>query len=353
MSYDDGWAAINLEMPPRVPRTEYSADTYHWPLVSRVTGRSVTPESPPEKRNAASAAFRAAWNYDFCWSTMVNSDYLGEFSTDMGHATYAADGSDRVDPGEPPFADVDEVLSFDPLDRLPRIEHRDLVRQFDEHYRANVEQNPDAVNMTGTYITLVSGLIALLGWDLLLTAAGTDPQAFGRLTDRYARWMERFYAALADCEAPVVMMHDDMVWTSGPFIHPDWYREHVFPNYRRMLAPLRDAGKKIAFTSDGDYTQFVDDVAWAGVDGFVLEPMTDMAQIAERHGETHFFIGNADTRILLSGTRAQIRAEVERCMTIGKRCPGYFMAVGNHIPANTPVDSALYYNECYEELMSR
>ena len=32
---------------------------------------------------------------------------------------------------------------------------------------------------------------------------------------------------------------------------------------------------------------------------------------------------------------------------------GFFMAVGNHIPANTPVENALYYNEVYEELSRR
>jgi hypothetical protein len=29
------------------------------------------------------------------------------------------------------------------------------------------------------------------------------------------------------------------------------------------------------------------------------------------------------------------------------------MAVGNHIPPNTPVESALYYNQVYEELRER
>ncbi len=37
MSYKDGWAALNLEMPRRVPRTEYSAPR-HWELVKAVTG---------------------------------------------------------------------------------------------------------------------------------------------------------------------------------------------------------------------------------------------------------------------------------------------------------------------------
>ena len=40
-------------------------------------------------------------------------------------------------------------------------------------------------------------------------------------------------------------------------------------------------------------------------------------------------------------------------MAIGKDCPGFIMAVGNHIPANTPVESALYYNEVFEELRQR
>lgn len=60
-----------------------------------------------------------------------------------------------------------------------------------------------------------------------------------------------------------------------------------------------------------------------------------------------------DVRVLMFGTKEDIRAEVERCMRIGKSCPGYFMAVGNHIPPNTPVENVLYYNEVYEELSRR
>ena len=176
---------------------------------------------------------------------------------------------------------------------------------------------------------------------------------FGELTNRYASWMQQYYDALGAADVPVVMVHDDIVWTSGPIFNPAWYREYVFPNYRRYFAPLLASGKKILYTSDGDYTAFIDDIAGCGVHGFALEPLTDMAYIAEKYGKTHVFIGNADTRILLSGSKEEIRAEVERCMKIGKGCPGFFMAVGNHIPPNTPVESCLYYNEVYEETSRR
>jgi uroporphyrinogen-III decarboxylase len=144
-----------------------------------------------------------------------------------------------------------------------------------------------------------------------------------------------------------------MVWSAGAFLHPDWYRAYVFPNFKKYFTPLRDAGKKIMFTSDGNYTEFIDDVVATGVHGLVMEPLTDMAYVAQKYGRTHAFFGNADTRILLKNDKPAIRAEVERCMAIGKKCPGYFMNVGNHIPPNTPVDACLYYNQVYMEMRER
>ena len=352
MSFADGWAAMNLEMPARVPRTEYSAES-HWPLLSRVLGRPVDEHSPVEVRRQASRDFIARWNYDFSWSVCTNSSELEAKRTRMGHAVYAAGGVDRDNRVECPFTSPQEVLDLDPWAVYGPRDHATLVQQYEDHYHANCARNPGCVNMTGIYITLISGLIDICGWDMLLLAAGEDQRAFGAMTDRYATWIQQHFNALADARVPTVMIHDDMVWTSGAFIRPAWYREFVFPNYRRLIRPLIDSGKKVTYTADGTYTAFIDDLVACGFHGLVMEPTTDMALIAERYGKTHYFIGNADTRILLSGTRVQIRAEVERCMAIGKQCPGFFLAVGNHIPANTPVDNALYYNEVYEELSRR
>ncbi|MCI0512961.1 hypothetical protein L0128_07120 [candidate division KSB1 bacterium] len=347
MSYQDGWAAINLEMPSRVPRTEYSIDE-HWELVQQVTGMAVNSTSSAGIKAQAKLAFQRAWNYDFIWSTLIGAQEFGDLRTRMGHAVYAADGVDWDVHISCPFNTPEEVLAFDPNEAFGLKDQRELTQRFEAHYQQNCAANPELVNMTGIYVTLISGLIDLFGWDLLLLAAGTDIRAFGELTHRYARWIQQYYDALAAADVPVVMCHDDLVWTSGPFIAPAWYREFVFPNYARFFAPLIESGKKIMFTADGNYTAFVDDLARCGIHGFILEPLTDMAYIAEKYGKTHVFIGNADTRILLLGTPAEIQAEVSRCMQIGKKYPGFFMAVGNHIPANTPVPNALIYNEAYQ-----
>ncbi len=352
MSLSDGLAAINLEMPDRIPRTEYSADM-HWDLVRAVTGIDVGVDSPDEVKDRAGVAFMRAWNYDFFWSTLIGRDEFGDLCTDMGHAEYAAGGVDRRDTIYCPFETPEEVLSFDPWEAFGEKDRLELTHRFEAHYQANCGRHPFGVNMTGVYTTLISGLIDLFGWEMLLLAAGSDRERFGELANRYASWMQQYFEALAEADVQVVMVHDDIVWSSGPIFNPAWYREYVFPNYVTYFSPLLENGKKIMFTSDGNYDSFIDDIAATGVHGFVLEPLTSLGYVVARYGQTHVIIGNADTRILLYGTKEQIRAEVERCIALGRDCPGYFLAVGNHIPPNTPVENALHYNQVYEDLCWR
>ncbi|HUT37130.1 MAG TPA: uroporphyrinogen decarboxylase family protein [Planctomycetota bacterium] len=352
MSYKDGWAAMNLEMPRRIPRSEFDAEC-HWELVKAVTGIPVSVESPGDLKQKARLAFIRAWNYDVVFGCLIGHGELDACRTNMGHAVYAAGGIDYDADIRCPFKTPEEVLAFDPWAVYGPRDKAGLTRRFNEHYRRQCEAHPTAVNMTGIYVSCISGLIAIFGWDLLLTATGLDPEGFGEVTNRYATWVRQYYEALADSEAPVIYSHDDIVWTSGAIFRPEWYRRYVFPNLRRHYEPLVARGKKIIFVSDGDYTEFVDDIAACGVAGFFFEPLTDLRVLAERYGKTHVLIGNVDTRVLLSGSKVRIRAEVERCVATGRSCPGYFIGVTNMIPANTPVWAALYYNEVYERLSRR
>lgn len=352
MSYNDGWAAINLQMPSRVPRTEYSIER-HWELIRYVTGVEASESSPAGVQAAASAALYKAWNFDFLWSIRTHNEIFGDTRTKMGHASYLEGGVDYDNDVSSPFANYEAVLAFDPSAVFTTPSVSDLCRDYSAHYAQNRAFYPDAVNMTGIYVSCVSGLLELFGWTLLLEALGYDPQGFGDCVKRYGRFIRPYFEGLANCDAPLIMVHDDLTWTSGPFASPAWYREYVFPTLKDCISPLLESGKKVAFTSDGDFTAFIDDIAALGVHGFVMEPTTDMAYIAEKYGKTHFFIGNADTRALAFGNKADIIAEVRRCMDIGKKCPGFFMAVGNHIPANTPVENVLWYNECYEKMAKR
>ncbi len=132
MSYADGWSAMNLQMPARVPRVEFDADC-HWEPVKAVTGIPVGVESPNELKHQARLAFIRAWNYDTLLAALIHHSELGDFRTNMGHAAYAAGGVDYDDNVRCPFKTPEDVLAFDPWQAYGAKDKRELTRRFNEH----------------------------------------------------------------------------------------------------------------------------------------------------------------------------------------------------------------------------
>lgn len=354
MSYELGWAALNMEMTDTVPRTEYSADN-HWELIKRVTGIDT---SVTENRSEASKVFRQAWDYSFVWSIAINRMHIASKGavTNMGHAVYQenAEGqSDYHDHLEIAYPDPEKALDLDIPAVYGEFQQTEIISWFEDSYAANCANTPDALNMSGVYVNPVSGILEIFGWDTFLMMMGVDIRRFNKVMAGYCEWLDQFYRAFCKSNVPVFMCHDDICWTSGPFAAPEWYRTTVFPHYHKWFHMLKDAGKKVIFTSDGNYTAFFDDIVRCGADMLVMEPISDMEGFAEKYGKTHGFVGNVNVGILQFGTREDIRKEVQRAMDAGKKYPGFIFCTGNHIPSNVPVDNALYYNDCYLEMRSR
>jgi uroporphyrinogen-III decarboxylase len=133
-------------------------------------------------------------------------------------------------------------------------------------------------------------------------------------------------------------------------MHPDFYRAAIFPRYKRLWAPLREAGKVLLFCSDATFTEFLPDLAAARADGFIFEPMTSLEAVVEAYGSSHVIISSkVDCRTLTFGTQPQIAAEVDATLALAARCPGFIFAVGNHIPSNVPIDNARFYMDYVRE----
>jgi len=343
VSYERGWQALHLDMPDTIPHTEYCS---HPRLVQAVTG------TDPRDDPAAWGRFYEMTDYDLLWSTNDGPAWPGR-TTSMGHAEFQEGGTDFDDNVYCPFQTPEEVLAFDPVAEygVPDVDER--AAYFEAAWRKGQQARPTLVYTGGYYKTLFSACIQAFGWEMFLGAAGLDYDRFGRVLDGFFRISLANYRAWAKTSAPVFIAHDDIVWSSGPVFHPDWYRRYIFPRYRELWGLLKDAGKIVLFCSDGNFDEFVDDIADAGADGFFIEPLTDMERIVEKYGQTKVIVGNVDTRILTFGTKDDVRRDVERCAALGRGCPGYFFAVGNHIPPNVPVDNALYYLELIDKLGRR
>ena len=336
MSYRTGMDTIHLRPTPRLAHTEYcSNDPLRRAILER-TGKTL----------------EDAWECDLCWST--NDGPVGWAqrgrTTDMGHAEFLEGGVDRRDPKPAPFRSVEEVLSFDAVEEYGLPDFDALVEYYRQSYGANQKKHPEQVYTAGYYKTIVSGAIEAFGWELLLAAAA-DKRRFERILDSIYRLSLHHYRAWAATPAEVFICHDDMVWSEGAFMDPAFYRAVIFPRYADLWRVIKDSGKKLLFCSDGDWTEFIDDIAAAGADGFIFEPMVSLETVVERYGKTHVIVGSkVDCRTLTFGTQDEIRAEIDATLEIAFGCPGFMFAVGNHIPSNVPVDNALFY---FDYLQSR
>ncbi|MGB9594813.1 MAG: uroporphyrinogen decarboxylase family protein [Candidatus Poribacteria bacterium] len=338
MSYERGIAAFNLQMPDEIPHTQYITHPRWMEYVQK-------------KLNRPNAGWAELLDFDYVWSVDGPSWNRGRW-TDMGHAIFQADGSDYRLPKPSPFNDkLEDIYNLDPLEEYGPID----LKEQTEKYRAWCKNalKGDYVTSGGTYNSVVSFAIAAFGWENLLLAVGQDPDRFGEVLNRWTDYLMVFVQAWAKTEIEVYHTHDDMVWTEGSIFKPEFYRKYVFPNYKKMWDCAKDAGKKILFTSDGNYTEYVDDLVAAGAEGLIFEPLTNLEMICKKYGQTHVIIGNADCRILTFGTKEDVYNEVKRCIDLGRNCPGYFFAVGNHIPPNVPIENAEACMSAYFEMRKR
>ncbi len=336
MSYPIGLNALKLQPGQRLAHTEYCD---HYALVRATTGRD------PQVEPQAWREFYDAWDIDFLWNTYEGVDGWGKNgrTTDMGHAEFMEGGIDRREPVQSPFKTVEEVLEFDAAAEYGLVDLEALTADYENQYSTKRATYPNQVNTGGHYNTIVSGAVQAFGWDLLLEAA-SDKRGFDKVLEGIFQVTLHSVKAWARTSIDVFIQHDDMVWTSGAFMHPDFYRQSIFPRYRQLWQILHDAGKMVLFCSDGDYTQFVDDIAQAGADGFIFEPLTDLDLIAARFGKTKVIMGSkVDCRTLTFGDRDQIKREVDATLKVARDCPGFVFAVGNHLPSNIPLDNAQYY----------
>jgi hypothetical protein len=334
-------ANIRLESAPRWGHTEYSLN-YHGEYFRDRTG--LPPEDP-----GFGPAIERLWQIDFGWST--DDGLLGDWerygrATNMGHAVYAVDGSDQRAPATSPFNTPEEVWGFDAVGEygLPTLEEQ--VAAYERSAVDSRTRYPRRLTTGGYYKTVVSGAIAAFGWEMFLEAAA-NPSRMERVLESFARRTRFHMEAWAQTSVEVIIQHDDFVWTSGAFMHPDIYRRVIIPLYAELWRPLHAAGKKILFCSDGDFTEFAGDIVAAGADGLIFEPLVDFGRMVDSFGGTTCLVGSfVDCRDLTFGGHAKVRHDIDRTFEKLAGCRGAIVAVGNHLPGNIPADAMDRYMQC-------
>ncbi len=125
------------------------------------------------------------------------------------------------------------------------------------------------------------------------------------------------------------------------------WREFIYPVLQRMYGAVRSAGKQVFIHSCGDVDELFDDLIGIGLDcfnPFQPEVMDVAALLTKYRGRLAFHGGLSTQRTLPSGTAADVRAESERLLELG-RAGSYIFSPAHAVEGDVPLANMLAFME--------
>lgn len=346
MSYQRAFEAIHGRFSDRVP---LMASFDHPAYLKKLTGIDPLVDA----RSAFIEATRL-WDVDFLFSGPPDkageTDFSKRSSKQVDGQTkvteWGISGSRWMEPGN--FKTAQDVLSFEPRKHdLRTVYHslkmgttvEQLADEFGRRHQASQEALGKQTLVCGGFgTTLFQWFIVVFGWELFLETAALHEDQFRDVIKRFVEMSRLYTEAWAKTDIVVFTSHDDLAMTRGPVFNPDWYRRNIFPYYSYIWEPLKAAGKKVIFVSDGAYGVLADDIAAAGADGFYMESLVDIGEMARKF-PGKILVGNTDPRVITFGTPDAVRQEVARCFRQAGQVPGYIFHPSGDLPQNIPMEN--------------
>jgi hypothetical protein len=357
MSKELGLAVLSADYNgSRIPVMEHMGGLSR-EAIKRFSG--IDPYAEPRRMNEAFRRVAEAFEVDLLWGGGLptegwpvydwgdgekvkrNPEGLAMVQWGMFGTVHQEDGRHFVHVPKP--ESVEEALDFQPLEHFPQTVE-DYRRQFQASYEAMLASTGEACYpIPHHYTTCFHWALAIFGFELLCLTGMEDEKRFGALMARFAEITLRITTAWSQVEGlKGFILHDDLTMAGGPVFSPAWYRRHIFPHYPAIFEPFTKKGIPIIFTSDGNCTEFVDDIFAAGAEGLNFEYLVDLESLVKRYPDK-ILIGNLNSSTLARGPQERIEREVRERMEIGSRARRFVVNVGGGLTHDIPVENLEVY----------
>lgn len=177
----------------------------------------------------------------------------------------------------------------------------------------------------------------MIGFDDLCLASIEQPDFIEAVMGDLGAAVERIIQTAVDRLGDAigaVLYSDDIAYTEGLMLSPDFFAAHLFPWIERIVGVAATIDAPLIYHSDGKLYDVFDDLAAIGVRGIQpLEPKSmDPLEIKRRWPETFCLIGNIDLDLMARGEPEQVeqhvRDKIDRLNSEGR----YIVGVSNTVP---------------------
>lgn len=175
----------------------------------------------------------------------------------------------------------------------------------------------------------------MIGFENFCLASLEEPQWLDEVMDsiQSAQFnLMREAMRIAGQHAGAVIYSDDIAYTEGLMLSPDFFRQALFPRIGKLVDLCGDL--PMIYHSDGRLYQVFDDLAQLGVRAIQpLEPKSmEPLEIQKRWPSQFCLLGNIDLDLMSRGTPEQVETLVrQKIETLGAN-GGYMPGISNTVP---------------------
>lgn len=136
----------------------------------------------------------------------------------------------------------------------------------------------------------------------------------------------------------------DVAYDKGMFYSPDIWRKLYFPCIERMYKEFKKYNVKIIYHGCGNAKEIYNDLIAVGIDCYnplEVKSGLDVVKLKKEYGKRLAFWGGIDVRVLISGTKEDIKKEILYRLNAAKG-GGYIIASDHSVAGNVPPENYEY-----------
>lgn len=182
-----------------------------------------------------------------------------------------------------------------------------------------------------------------------------EPETFALLWQRigdamhaiWSRFLERYGETYCVCR-----IGDDFGFKTSLLMRPDTFRDHVLPQYKRLIALIHSYEKPFLLHSCGAIWELMDDlIGFCGIDAKHSneDAIAPFSRWLELYGDRIGTFGGVDMNVLCTEDESGIRKYVRDVLEVARGYPGVAIGSGNQIAEYVPPEGFLAMVETVRE----
>ena len=201
---------------------------------------------------------------------------------------------------------------------------------------------PDGMGIIGQYGDIFTNAWELMGFETFATSIYEQPDLVQAVFDKVSELILSMFHVMADMDHVGALWYsDDIAYTGGLLVGPEFLREHFFPCLKTIGDLARRRTIPFIYHSDGVLWAVMEDILQCGVTALhPIEPKSmDIKELKQRLGDRLCLCGGVEVDTLARGTEEDVRALTRRYLEEIAPRGGYCAGSSNSIPEYVKIDN--------------